>query len=253
MNRLLRRLFHQHTGGRAISKEEHLILTTEPPPFDPNEPVGPDAVQRVQIEHGPIQWDQIGKRPTAGEEEIPLEPWLGDRIAAHADLVRERAVRGDAWFFQALGQWDVRNTYELETKVAPDLVDGYYRGDGTPGYVPGHEEAYYDRQLAWLTDTLRKLRDGSQQKAVTPATIEHNLGVFVNVAGQLLRGNVTQAQVDDWAEKVGEYVRATGPKGEEAIFLVEGNELDPRAELRAKVARIQVHILPKVRAGEWKR
>lgn len=62
---------------------------------------------------------------------------------------------------------------------------------------------------------------------------------------------MTQGDVTDWAERVGISVRARGPAGEEDMFLAEGHNLDPRAELQAKVARIQVHILPKVRAGEW--
>jgi hypothetical protein len=73
----------------------------------------------------------------------------------------------------------------------------------------------------------------------------------VRTAGQLLQGSVTQDQVDDWAEKAGITVRARGPEGEEDMFLAEGRTLAPRAELQAKVARIQIHILPKVRAGEW--
>jgi hypothetical protein len=114
------------------------------------------------IKHGPIRWDQIGRLPQAGEEEIPLEPWLEDRIAAHVEIVRQRKVRGGKWFFEALGQWDVRNTHELLTKVAPDLVDSY-RGN-LPGFRAGADvrerESYYERQLMWLTATLRKLREG---------------------------------------------------------------------------------------------
>jgi hypothetical protein len=37
------------------------------------------------------------------------------------------------------------------------------------------------------------------------------------------------------------------------MFLAEGHGLDAPAELEAKVARLQNHILPKVRAGEWTR
>lgn len=49
----------------------------------------------------------------------------------------------------------------LVTGVAPEQVDGYYRGDGVPGYRPGEEEeAYYERQHAWLGDKLRALRGG---------------------------------------------------------------------------------------------
>jgi TIR domain-containing protein len=207
-----------------------------------------------------IRWDQLAQRPEPGEEEIPLEPWLEDRIAAHAELVRQRAVRGDTWFFQALGKWDVRNTHELLTKVAPDLVDGYYRGDGVPGYVPGQEEAYYNRQLAWLKDTLHQLRashppstDTRAWEVVTPESIARELEAFVPLAGQMLRGTVTRTQVENWASSVGVGIRARGPDREEDMFLAEGCHFDPPGELRAKVTRLQNHILPKVRAGEWTR
>lgn len=116
--------------------------------------------QPTAVEHEPIRWDQINERPQAGEEPIPLEPWLEDRLATHEALVRQRSARGDKWFFAALAQWDVRNTHELLTRVAPDQVDGYYRGDGVPGYRLGEEEAYYERQHAWLVDKLRALRGG---------------------------------------------------------------------------------------------
>ena len=88
MNRILRKLFHEHQGRRSISQEEHLMLTTEPPPITQDQPASvtkAPAATPVRIEHRPIRWDQIGERPEAGEEEIPLEPWLEDRIAAHAD------------------------------------------------------------------------------------------------------------------------------------------------------------------------
>jgi len=94
---------------------------------------------------------------------------------------------------------------------------------------------------------------GLTTEIVTPESIERELAAFVPVAGQMLRGNVTQTHVDDWASSVGVGIRARGPNGEEDMFLAEGCHLDPPGELRAKVARLQDHILPKVRAGEWTR
>lgn len=88
---------------------------------------------------------------------------------------------------------------------------------------------------------------------VTPASIEQELIVFVPVAGRMLHGEVTQSDVDGWASSVGVGIRARGPTGEEEMFLAEGHHLDPAEELRAKVDRLQNHILPKVRAGEWTR
>ncbi len=210
---------------------------------------------RPVVEHEPIRWDQISERPRPGEEPIPLEPWLEDRIAAHAALVRQRPTRGDTWFLGAIHHWEVRNTHELLTKVAPELVNDY-RGN-PPGHLPGQEEAYYDRQLAWLTETLRQLRSpaattsGAAVEVTTPESIADELNGFVRTAGQLLQGEVTHDQVDDWAGNAGITVRVRGPEGEEDVFLSVGRGLDPRARLQAKLARIQNHILPKVRVGEW--
>jgi hypothetical protein len=164
MNHLLRREFRKLKPKRRLrrsaSVEQSIPYPVTPPSVDPASPQPADGREppHLVVQHEPIRWDQINDRPTAGEEPIPLEPWLEDRIAAHAALVLQRPVRGDRWFFAALGEWDVRNTHELLTKVAPDLVDGYYRSDGIPGYRPGHEEEYYARQLKWLEDTLCALR-----------------------------------------------------------------------------------------------
>ncbi len=164
MNSLMRRQFRslkrqrrlRRLLGHAAPEEQPL-----PPPATPRERAqGDGKPQGLAVEYAPIRWDQINERPQAGEEPIPLEPWLEDRIAGHAGLVRQRSARGDKWFFAALAQWDVRNTHELLTRVAPDQVDGYYRGDGVPGYRPGQEEAYYERQHTWLVDKLRALRGG---------------------------------------------------------------------------------------------
>jgi hypothetical protein len=187
MNRLIRRQWRGIKWRRRVRrllrrpapKEEHIMLTTEPPPIDENEPVGPDAVERVEIEHEPIRWDQINVVPEAGEEPVPMEAWLQDRVDAHAKLVRRRAVRTDKWFRAALGKWDERNLHELYTKVAPDLV-GSYRGN-PPGHLPDaeHEKAYFDRQLAWLKDTLRGLREG------TPATDQSPRDAFLKVLAEI--------------------------------------------------------------------
>lgn len=88
-------------------------------------------------------------------------------------------------------------------------------------------------------------------ETVTPESIEAELVAFVPVAGRMLRTEVTHEQVDGWASSVGVGIRARGPRGEEEMFLAEGHNLAPADELRAKVARLQDHILPKVRAGEW--
>lgn len=189
------------------------------------------------IEHEPIRWDQIGDRPEPGEEEVPLEPWLEDRIAAHRHLVHQRAVRGDKWFLGALHGWDVRNTHELLTKVAPDLVSGY-RGD-PPGHLPGQEASYYERQLGWLNSTLRSLQEdasrvpvarqdeepapartaeggGRQQEAERLAALYREgeqlrasiLWSTASIPGDLMRGSAGQRQVErerlarDWDDRV---------------------------------------------------
>jgi hypothetical protein len=95
---------------------------------------------------------------------------------------------------------------------------------------------------------------GVPTETVTPESIDDELSAFVPWAGRMLQGEVViQEQVDDWAGKVGISIRVRGPRGEEDMFLAVGHNLDPRAELEAKVARLQDHILPKVRAGEWTR
>jgi hypothetical protein len=161
MNSLIRRQFRSLKRQRRLRRILGQSAPEEPPPpppeTPPERPQGNRKQQTAAVEHEPIRWDQIDERPQPGEEPIALEPWLEDRIAAYEALVRQRPARGDRWFFAALGQWDVRNTHELLTKVAPDQVDGYYRGDGVPGYRPGQEEAYYERQLKWLVDKLHAL------------------------------------------------------------------------------------------------
>jgi hypothetical protein len=154
-----------------------------------------------------------------------------------------------------LGKWDVRNTHELLTKVAPDLVDRY-RGDAS-GFLPGQEAVYCDRQLAWLTQTLRDLTaqpptaSSAAVEVVTPESIAAELNAFVRTGGQLLQGEVSHDQVDDWEGKAGITVRLREPGGEEDMFLSVGRGLNPRARLEAKLARIQNHMLPKVKAEEW--
>jgi hypothetical protein len=163
MNHLIRRQWRALNRGRLLHRLVNRSASGEKPIPEPTMWPRRDHGQDQQpsaVEHGPIRWDQINERPQAGEEPIPLEPWLEDRIAAYEALVRQRTARGDKWFFEALAQWDVRNTHELLTRVAPDQVDGYYRGDGVPGYRLGEEEAYYERQHAWLIDKLRALRGG---------------------------------------------------------------------------------------------
>lgn len=93
---------------------------------------------------------------------------------------------------------------------------------------------------------------GVPTETVTSESIDDELGAFVSWAGRMLRGEVvTPEQIGDWAGKVGISIRVRGPRGEEDMFIAVGHNLDPRAELEAKVARLQNHVLPKVRAGEW--
>jgi hypothetical protein len=138
----------------------------------------------------------------------------------------------------------------------PQRVDGI-----EPPHTTDLYNAYFNRRLAWLEQTLDRLRlaprtadepaSGRAIEIVTPESIERELRVFVPLAGRMLQADVAQDQVDDWAGKVGLSIRVRGPEGEEDMFLAKGHNLDPRAELQAKVARLQNHVLPKVRAGEW--
>ncbi len=188
---------------------------------------------------------------------LSLKDWLEQRIAEAERHLRERVVLGDSANRKAMGTWDFDNTHYL-SQQHPSLVQ-QYRGE-PPGHLPGasHEDAYYERQVAWFRATLDRLRhetatDGQLSETVTRSSIERELAPFVALAGRLLRKGVVREQVDAWASSVGIGIRARGPIGEEEMFLAEGHGLAPADELRAKVARLQNHILPKVRAGEWLR
>ncbi len=169
-----------------------------------------------------------------------------------------------------MGTWDTQNVNELLERW-PELVEEYRADPRDRQRIDGIERphttdlyiAYFNRREAWLDQALDRLRTASSMadnpasgrviEIVTPESIERELIAFVPLAGQMLQADVTQDQVDDWAGKVGLGIRARGPAGEEDMFLAEGHGLDPCAELQAKVARVQNHVLPKVRAGEWTR
>lgn len=145
------------------------------------------------------------------------------------------------------------------------------RGEATPPGPPLHMGAT-PADRGWidpdeLSDYLTRINQTMEQhgfgrsasqpqtalaaEVVTPESVEAELIAFVPLAGEMLRAEVSQKEVDDWAGCVGVGIRARGPRGEEEMFLAEGHSLAPADELRAKVARLQNHIMPKVRAGEW--
>lgn len=147
------------------------------------------------------------------------------------------------------------------------------KGQATPPDLPLHSGAA-PPDRGWidpdeLSDYLARINETMEQhgfgrgapqpqaaqvtELVTPESVEAELVAFVPLAGEMLRAEVIQDDVDDWAARVGIGIRARGPRGEEDMFLAEGHGLAPADELRAKVARLQNHILPKVRAGEWTR
>lgn len=176
-----------------------------------------------------------------------MEPWLEDRISAHAELVGQRPARGDQWFFQALAQWDVRNTHELLTRVAPDQVDGYYRGDGVPGYRLGHEEAYYERQLSWLQDKLRLLQDGTGARRSARQDLAARGDELLRKI-QMERFGIERDGARPTAEHMAnEYTNAARQWGADAGFPDEppplgGIEMAPAARLRRLEAWLEPHV-----------
>ena len=206
--------------------------------------------------HAPVRWDDLATRPRAGEEEMALEAWLEDRIAAHADLARQRAVRGDRWFLGALHSWDVRNTHELLTKVAPELVSGY-RGD-PPGHPPGQETKYYDRQVDWLRRTLKCLRRASDARESELLVRLYREGeqlrarILVSsssLVGDLIRGTANERQMEreraalDWSDRVAEALADDFQATWSAVATLPERRLDPgstiagvRAFLATKLA-----------------
>lgn len=116
------------------------------------------------------------REPPAGEGEptdlpAPLEQWIEGRLSAQRVLARQRGVRGDNWYFGQMRDWDATNAFDMAMRgVAPELADEYRADSRNPRHVDGVEpphlvaqhDAYFERRLAWLRDTLRRLRDGEQ-------------------------------------------------------------------------------------------
>jgi hypothetical protein len=249
MNRLIRGQYRALKRSRRLSRLTGRSGPEEQsasPPVVASGAAEDHRLRGVIVDHQPIRWDQISERPPAGEEPVPLEPWLEDRIAAHAELVRQRPARGDQWFFAALGQWDVRNTHELLTRVAPDQVDGYYRGGGVPGYRPGHEEAYYERQLAWLQDKLRVLREGVVASAPGQDLVHRGDELLRKVQGE--RREIERFGARPTTDHMAhQYTDAARRWGADAGFPDEppplgGIQMAPAARLRRLEAWLEPHV-----------
>ncbi len=100
----------------------------------------------------------------------PLEDWLRERIDEANALARQRPVRGDAWYLDAMSAWDTANIQQMaldEPAVAPDLFDAYRRHERTglvdgipPPHGPSDYEDYYARRLGWLEETLEQFATG---------------------------------------------------------------------------------------------
>ena len=168
-----------------------------------------------------------------------------------------------------LGRLPLVKDHKLYEHVAARVAA---RGQATPPGLPLHSGAT-PPDRGWidpdeLSDYLARINQTMEQhgfgrgspqpraahvtEVVTPESVEAELIAFVPLAGQMLRAEVTREEVDDWAARVGVGIRARCPLGEEEMFLAEGHDLTPADELRAKVARLQTHILPRVRTGDWR-
>jgi hypothetical protein len=117
----------------------------------------------------------------------PLEGWLPERIEAAAMFARDRPVQGDKWYFDAMNDWDWANVNQMafgeegQKALAPDLVVSYREDPRTghpDGFYPPHDGAekdaaekdrYYEQRLAWLTQTLARLKGKSWLRRLAAA------------------------------------------------------------------------------------
>jgi len=108
------------------------------------------------------------------QEASPLERWIVSRLSEADTIARQRDVRGDAWYFREIGDWDTANCNRLafgdesHPPLAPDLIDSYRRDprtSQTDGIYPPHDTAeqdrYYEQRKTWLRETLDGLRAGT--------------------------------------------------------------------------------------------
>ena len=196
MNRLMRSQFRAIKRQRfvrsllpwhrdPISKETHLMLTTEPPPLLGDERVEP---ARGASYEAASQY-QAGKL-AAESGMTPLERWLQGRIEVAKTAARERVVRGDATYLTHMGKWDTENVDELMGGVAPELADSYRADPRNPEEVDGIEpphtvtvqDAYFDRRLQWLKNTLNALRSDAVEP---PRDLKELLREGVQLGGML--------------------------------------------------------------------
>jgi hypothetical protein len=109
-----------------------------------------------------------------GPEPSPLERWLNARLAAADILARQRAARGDRWYFDAMSDWDTTNVKRMafgegaRDALAPELVEGYREEPRTgqaDGIYPPQDAAeydrYYEQRKAWIRATIEALRTGT--------------------------------------------------------------------------------------------
>lgn len=133
--------------------------------------LAPVAVARERLKLHRDQIRQLRKQvERSAQPPTPLEEWLRARIDEAGAVARQRAVRGDTWYFDAMSMWDTANLQQMaldDPPVAPDLVDAYRRDEQTglvDGIPPPHSardyEAYYARRLEWLEQTLERLTGG---------------------------------------------------------------------------------------------
>ncbi len=147
--------------------------------------------KQAQIRQEPDSATGLRSDKTASQRS-PLEAWLEGRIEAHDMIVRERAVREEREYQEQMGDWDTQNVNELggidsrtlktdrSIALAPELVKSYRTNPRSPGRVDGIEaphtadvwDAYYERRLGWLKETLQRLRESGEPAPDTPSVAE---------------------------------------------------------------------------------
>jgi hypothetical protein len=105
------------------------------------------------------------------DPETRLEKWAHERLAAAAEIERERRVgpEGDPYYLEAMQKWDLENMDQLG-EIRADLLPSYREnsrtGEKEPGprvieendsrvVAPGEWERYYSERIAWLRKALK--------------------------------------------------------------------------------------------------
>jgi hypothetical protein len=96
-------------------------------------------------------------RPNRSPWLIGLEREIAECAIAAEDLERERMVRGNAWFSEALMRWVEKTDSRLAEASAGDLLDAF-RANKVPTQDIAEQMAYLRKQQRLLGDAFKRLR-----------------------------------------------------------------------------------------------